>query len=140
MKRLVLCSLSILVFLSSCTCSKKNELSPSSENFEDFKIEDIIVGTGQEAQNGKKVSLIYTAWLANGSKVDESNDRKSPYSFVVGANEVIHGWDKGIIGMKEGGRRKLTIPPELAYGSEGSEPTIPPFSTLILEMELLKVE
>ncbi len=137
MKRffLIVCFLNLILF--SCTCSKTKVLS---ENIEDLKIEDISVGTGPEVQKGKKVSLIYTAWLTNGTKVDSSNDPKNPYSFVVGSDEVIKGWDLGIIGMKEGGKRKLTIPPELAYGNEGAEPTIPPFSTLVIEMELLKVE
>ncbi|GBF37349.1 FKBP-type peptidyl-prolyl cis-trans isomerase [Leptospira johnsonii] len=101
-------------------------------------IKDIKKGTGKEAFNGSNVTVHYTGWLTNGKKFDSSKDRGTPFRFDLGAGQVIRGWDKGVQGMKEGGIRKLTIPPELGYGSSGAG-TIPPNSTLIFEVELLKV-
>lgn len=101
-------------------------------------IKDIKKGTGKEAFNGSNVTVHYTGWLTNGKKFDSSKDRGTPFRFDLGAGQVIRGWDKGVQGMKEGGIRKLTIPPEMGYGSSGAG-TIPPNSTLIFEVELLKV-
>lgn len=101
-------------------------------------IKDIKKGTGKEAFNGSNVTVHYTGWLTNGKKFDSSKDRGTPFRFDLGAGQVIRGWDKGVQGMKEGGVRKLTIPPEMGYGSSGAG-TIPPNSTLIFEVELLKV-
>ncbi|WP_167483228.1 FKBP-type peptidyl-prolyl cis-trans isomerase [Leptospira selangorensis] len=102
-------------------------------------IKDIKKGTGKEAFNGSNVTVHYTGWLTNGKKFDSSKDRGTPFRFDLGAGQVIRGWDKGVQGMKEGGVRKLTIPPELGYGSAGAGGSIPPNSTLIFEVELLKV-
>ncbi|TGL58338.1 FKBP-type peptidyl-prolyl cis-trans isomerase [Leptospira sarikeiensis] len=101
-------------------------------------IKDIKKGTGKEAFNGSNVTVHYTGWLTNGKKFDSSKDRGTPFRFDLGAGQVIKGWDKGVQGMKEGGVRKLTIPPELGYGSSGAG-IIPPNSTLIFEVELIKV-
>ncbi|PJZ26336.1 peptidylprolyl isomerase [Leptospira hartskeerlii] len=101
-------------------------------------IKDIKKGTGKEAFNGSNVTVHYTGWLTNGKKFDSSKDRGTPFRFDLGAGQVIRGWDKGVQGMKEGGIRKLTIPPEMGYGSSGAG-TIPPNSTLIFEVELIKV-
>jgi FKBP-type peptidyl-prolyl cis-trans isomerase len=106
----------------------------------DLKIEDLKVGTGAEAVAGKKVTVHYTGTLTNGKKFDSSVDRKQPFTFNLGAGQVIQGWDKGVVGMKVGGKRKLTIPPALGYGARGAGTVIPPNSTLIFEIELLKVE
>ncbi len=104
-----------------------------------LQIEEIQVGTGAEAKSGQSVSVHYTGTLTNGSKFDSSRDRKDPFDFQLGAGMVIKGWDQGVAGMKVGGRRKLTIPPELGYGAGGYPPVIPPNSTLIFDIELLEV-
>ena len=102
-------------------------------------IEDLTVGTGDEAVAGKHVIVHYTGWLTNGSKFDSSKDRNDPFAFPLGAGHVIRGWDQGVAGMKVGGKRKLTIPPELGYGSRGAGGVIPPNATLVFEVELLAV-
>ena len=105
-----------------------------------LKIEDQIVGTGDLAVAGKKVTVHYTGTLTDGTKFDSSLDRNQPFSFNLGAGEVIKGWDQGVAGMKVGGKRKLTIPSDLGYGASGAGSVIPPNATLIFEVELLKVE
>ncbi|MCU0656364.1 MAG: FKBP-type peptidyl-prolyl cis-trans isomerase [Polyangiaceae bacterium] len=100
---------------------------------------DLQVGNGAEAVAGKKVSVHYTGTLTSGQKFDSSLDRGRPFQFVLGAGQVIKGWDQGVAGMKVGGKRKLTIPPDLGYGARGFPPVIPPNSTLIFEVELLAV-
>ncbi|MCL4398156.1 FKBP-type peptidyl-prolyl cis-trans isomerase [Patescibacteria group bacterium] len=102
-----------------------------------MKIEDLTVGTGSAAENGDTVTVNYTGTLTDGKKFDSSYDRHEPFKFKLGAGEVIRGWDQGILGMKVGGKRRLTIPPELGYGSRGAGAAIPPNSTLIFEVELL---
>lgn len=102
-------------------------------------IEDLTVGNGDEAVAGKHVVVHYTGWLTNGSKFDSSKDRNDPFDFRLGAGQVISGWDDGVAGMKVGGKRKLTIPPEMAYGSRGAGGVIPPNATLVFEVELLAV-
>jgi FKBP-type peptidyl-prolyl cis-trans isomerase FkpA len=104
-----------------------------------LKYEDLTEGTGQEAKAGDTVEVHYTGWLTNGTKFDSSLDRRSPFSFKLGARRVIAGWDEGVAGMKVGGKRKLTIPPELGYGARGAGGVIPPNAELIFEVELLKV-
>ena len=105
----------------------------------DLQMEDLVQGSGTEAATGHQVSVHYTGWLTDGTKFDSSLDRNQPFSFQLGASQVIQGWDRGVVGMKEGGKRKLTIPPELGYGSRGFPGAIPPNSTLVFEVELLKV-
>jgi FKBP-type peptidyl-prolyl cis-trans isomerase FkpA len=105
-----------------------------------LKYQDFKQGTEDEAKNDKTVYVHYTGWLTSGKKFDSSVDRGEPFSFVLGKGMVIKGWDAGVAGMKVGGRRKLIIPPELGYGSAGAGKTIPPDSTLIFQVELLKVE
>jgi FKBP-type peptidyl-prolyl cis-trans isomerase len=106
----------------------------------ELKIEDVKVGTGKEAVAGKRVTVHYTGTLTDGKKFDSSVDRKQPFSFNLGKSEVIQGWDQGVAGMKEGGKRKLTIPPNLGYGERGAGSVIPPNATLLFDVELLKVE
>ena len=106
----------------------------------ELQISDVTVGTGMEAGEGKKVTVNYTGTLLDGTKFDSSKDRGTPFPFVLGSGMVIAGWEQGVKGMKEGGVRKLTIPPNLAYGNRGVGNVIPPNATLIFEIELLKVE
>jgi FKBP-type peptidyl-prolyl cis-trans isomerase len=105
-----------------------------------LKIEDLVVGNGAEAVKGKQVSVHYTGWLTDGKKFDSSKDRGQPFQFALGRGQVIRGWDDGVAGMKVGGKRKLTIPPELGYGSAGAGGVIPPDATLVFEVELLGVK
>ena len=104
-----------------------------------LKIEDVNVGPGAEATKGKRVTVHYVGTLTTGSKFDSSRDRNEGFKFTLGAGEVIKGWDEGVAGMKVGGVRKLTIPPELGYGARGFPPVIPANATLIFEVELLAV-
>ena len=106
----------------------------------EVKIEEVKAGTGAEAVSGKTVSVHYTGTLTDGKKFDSSLDRGQPFKFQLGAGQVIQGWEKGIAGMKVGGKRKLTIPPELGYGERGAGNVIPPNSTLVFDVELPGVE
>lgn len=100
-------------------------------------MEDMTAGDGAEARSGQQVTVHYTGWLQNGSKFDSSRDRDEPFVFALGGGRVIRGWDEGVQGMKVGGTRKLTIPPDLGYGARGAGGVIPPNATLIFEVELL---
>ncbi len=99
---------------------------------------DIQVGTGAEAKTGQRVKVHYTGRLTNGTEFDSSLKRE-PYVFVLGAGDVIRGWDQGVVGMRVGGKRKLTIPYDLAYGIAGRPPAIPPKATLVFDIELLDI-
>ncbi|GAC1351670.1 MAG: FKBP-type peptidyl-prolyl cis-trans isomerase [Polyangiales bacterium] len=101
--------------------------------------QDLVVGTGAEAKSGKRVKVHYTGTLTDGKKFDSSLDRQRPFQFNLGAGEVIRGWDEGVAGMKVGGKRKLTIPADLGYGTAGAPPLIPANATLVFEVELLEV-
>jgi len=102
------------------------------------KIEELVTGKGPEAVRGKSVQVHYTGWLVDGTKFDSSVGGE-PFTFRLGAGEVIEGWDRGVAGMKVGGKRKLTLPPDLGYGAGGAPPDIPPNATLVFEVELLGV-
>lgn len=106
----------------------------------DLIITDLQQGTGKEAVKGKEITVHYIGMLEDGTVFDSSVTRKQPLTFTLGAGMVIAGWDQGFDGMQEGGKRKLTIPPHLAYGSRGAGGVIPPNATLIFDVELLQVE
>jgi FKBP-type peptidyl-prolyl cis-trans isomerase len=138
--------------LSACTKKSAETTSATTENTaassattdaakaeSDLKIENVKEGAGAEAVNGKQVSVHYTGTLTDGKKFDSSVDRGQPFKFVLGAGQVIRGWDLGVAGMKVGGKRKLTIPPQLGYGERGAGGVIPPNATLLFEVELLEV-
>src|SRR5215469_3285233 len=104
-----------------------------------LKIEKLVTGNGATPKNGQTVTVHYTGTFTNGQKFDSSVDRDEPFSFTLGAGEVIAGWDLAVAQMKIGDKIKVTIPPELAYGREGYPGAIPPNSTLVFEVELLAV-
>ena len=112
----------------------------------ELKKVDTVVGSGAEAVSGRPVSVHYTGWLhdpgksdGRGRKFDSSVDRGQPFDFHLGGGQVIRGWDEGVAGMKVGGKRTLTIPPELGYGARGAGGVIPPNATLVFDVELLAV-
>lgn len=121
------------------TTTNLNNNEATNVDKSQLKIEDLIIGSGKETKNGDKIEVNYIGTLTNGQKFDSSYDRKQTFEFTLGNHEVIQGWDQGIIGMKEGGKRKLTIPPELAYGNKNIGP-IAANSTLVFEVELIKIK
>lgn len=112
---------------------------PPADDSELLEITDVQEGTGAEARPGTVVTVHYVGTLENGQKFDSSRDRGEPFQFVLGTRQVIEGWDKGVVGMKEGGIRTLKIAPEMAYGPNGISGVIPPNATLLFEVELLEV-
>lgn len=104
-----------------------------------LRYQDLEAGGGTEAAGGNTVVVHYTGWLTDGTKFDSSHDRAEPFSFVLGQGRVIQGWELGLLGMKEGGKRKLVIPPDLGYGPAGAGGVIPPNATLVFDVELLEV-
>lgn len=111
-----------------------------TEEVTKLEIKDLVVGKGAEAKSGNKVTVNYTGWLTDGTKFDSSLDSGQPFEFTLGQGQVIQGWDEGVAGMKVGGKRRLTIPPAMGYGAEGSGGVIPPNATLVFEVELLAVK
>lgn len=113
----------------------------ASETFQatELKIEDIKVGEGTAVKSGDTIRIHYIGTLTNGTKFDSSYDRGTSFETQIGVGQVIEGWDKGVVGMKPGGKRKLTIPADMAYGAT-AKPNIPANSTLIFEMELVEIK
>ena len=128
-----LITIAIMILVAGC---RKDDKNMNGE----LIIEDIIVGQGAEAVKHSIITVNYTGWLEDGTKFDSSlNPGREPLRFTLGAGQMIQGFDQGILGMKVGGKRKLTIPPNLGYGSQ-DKGIIPPNSTLIFELDLLIVE
>lgn len=126
------------VFISKPSSQIQKSQIKTMEN--GLKIEDVKIGSGAEAKTRNSITVNYLGTLVNGTKFDSSYDRGQPFSFLLGGGQVIPGWDQGLIGMKVGGKRKLTIPPALAYGEKGVPGAIPANSTLVFEVELLEVK
>ena len=127
--------ITLAVFLFAVSCSKEKQTMSNG-----LQIEDIKIGEGSEVKKFDIVTVNYTGTLEDGTKFDSSlNPGRTPFRFTLGAGQVIKGWDEGLMGMKVGGKRKLTIPPELGYGSRDNGP-IPANSTLIFDIDLLGIE
>jgi len=149
---LVLTLFAVLGVASGCGNSNKSNTSSAPSTSSPMKVNgqptttssglqywDIVVGTGATAAPGSTVKVHYTGFLTTGEKFDSSRDRGEPFSFPLGAGQVIKGWDEGVAGMKVGGQRQLRIPPQLGYGAAGAGGAIPPNATLIFDVELLEV-
>lgn len=146
-------SVLVLLLVGAVACSRQesSELSEGApmadSGIKELQIVDSVAGGGAEARPGRRVTVHYTGWLYDagkadkrGSKFDSSKDHGEPFDFNLGAREVITGWDQGVAGMKVGGKRVLTIPPDMAYGPRGAGGVIPPNATLVFEVELLDVK
>lgn len=138
-------NLFVVGFLSVACTGKKDDSSTKSASagvseVKELVKEEIKSGSGAEAVVGKKVTVHYTGWLTDGKKFDSSVDRGEPFVFDLGKGHVIQGWDQGVVGMKVGGKRKLTIPSQMGYGERGAGGIIPPNATLVFEVELLGVQ
>jgi len=141
-QRLIMASI-LLLFVLVILALNWNKFFSSGDNMtttaSGLQYEDILIGSGQEAETGDFVMVHYTGWLENGGKFDSSLDRNQPFEFQIGEGMVIKGWDEGVAGMKVGGTRKLVIPSNLGYGEMGAGGIIPPNATLIFEVQLLDI-
>jgi FKBP-type peptidyl-prolyl cis-trans isomerase len=146
-KRTTLWTLLLGVVLTvACSGGESPTEATGASNVTTLQSTDVKVGTGTDAVAGKTVFVHYTGWLYSesaaghrGTKFDSSRDRNEPFEFTLGQGMVIKGWDEGVVGMKKGGKRKLTIPADKAYGKMGSPPKIPPNSPLVFDVELVEI-
>lgn len=140
----------MVLFAGGCTAdpqSTSQEKSAMNEKVTELKKIDQVVGNGREAEPGLNVTVHYTGWLydpskpeGKGQKFDSSVDRGDPFIFFLGGQQVIQGWDEGVVGMKVGGKRTLIIPSEMGYGAYGAGGVIPPNAALVFDVELLGVK
>lgn len=128
-----------LASLNNMSQDNSDQQAENDLNNEGIRVEILQQGTGDTAKAGDTVTVDYVGTLENGTKFDSSIDRGQPFLFTLGQNSVIQGWELGVLGMKVGEKRKLTIPPELAYGEDGAGDIIPPSATLIFEIDMLGV-
>jgi FKBP-type peptidyl-prolyl cis-trans isomerase FkpA len=137
----------IAIALTACSRNEQTEAAPMADSgVTQLMKDDTRAGTGNEAAAGRNVTVHYTGWLYDpskgdhkGRKFDSSRDRNEPFTFRLGGGQVIRGWDEGVAGMKVGGQRTLTIPPDYGYGRQGAGGVIPPNATLLFDVELLDV-
>jgi len=145
-KILQIAVLSSIFFLSACSDDNaKATTDVPASGINELQIIDVVVGTGKKTVNNHRAAVHYTGWIYDpsapdkkGKKFDSSYDRNRPFIFSLGNKNVIQGWDEGILGMRIGGKRTLIIPPHMGYGDKGAGSSIPPNSTLIFDVELLK--
>jgi FKBP-type peptidyl-prolyl cis-trans isomerase len=139
------CAVALSLLLAAAACGGNGDAPAAPTVNVPFSQTDLAAGTGAEAVSGRRVTVNYTGWIYDpgaaenkGRQFDTSIGRE-PFSFTIGRGEVIRGWDQGVPGMRVGGRRRLVIPPDLAYGPQGMPPVIPANATLLFEVELLAV-
>jgi len=136
----------LMPLVLSAACTDSTSTSPSLLPGAPFSTTDLVVGTGADATAGRAVSIFYTGWIYDPTKTDskgtqfDTNVGGTPFSFQLGVGSVIPGFDRGVAGMKQGGRRRIVIPPDLAYGSQGNGGAIPPNATLVFDVELVTVQ
>jgi FKBP-type peptidyl-prolyl cis-trans isomerase FkpA len=148
MRSFIMIAVALVATLVSSACGGDNPSSPSTSaaDIPSLVSTDVTVGTGTQAAAGRIVTVHYTLWLYSattadhhGTRVESSRDRNQPYTFVLGTGSVIRGWDQGVVGMRVGGMRTLSIPSSLGYGASGNG-TVPPNSALVFDIELLGVQ